>query len=358
MSNDTIIREVDEELRRDRLRNFWRHGGPWVIVAAVLIVVGVAGYEGWMWWSKTQAAKSSDQFYAAAEIADGTDVTAAKKALDDVIAQSSGGYPMLAQFREAALLSQNGKTDDAVAAYDALSTSLGNTHLRELALILGANLLIDKGDVAAVEQRVGGSITPADPLRNAAREVTGLTQYKAGKLDDAMKSFTDIMNDPLATQDLRNRIQLYTLQLLAEGAKPIAPPATDQPSAPIPSEPSSAPLSSQAPVASSSAAPSSAPSSAPVDSSEASAAVSSAAVDDGTELDVTPPVVLDDNLMSMAMPGVSSSAAAAPQSSSLAPVSSSVGQVSSEPPVSSSAPVSSSTPLASSSVAPISSSAP
>lgn len=359
MSNDTIIREVDEELRRDRLRKFWRQGGPWVIVAAVLIVVGVAGYEGWMWWTKTQAAKSSDQFYAAAEIADGTDVAAAKKALDDVIAQSSGGYPVLAQFREAALLSQNGKTDDALAAYDALSTSIGNAHLRELALILGANLLIDKGDVAAVQQRVGGSITPADPLRNAAREVMGLTQYKAGKLDDAMKNFTDIMNDPLATQDLRNRIQLYVLQLQAEGAKTIAPPASDQPT----TAPSSAPVSSEAPVTSSSAvssAASSAPvssseaSSAPASSSEASAPVSSspasAAVDDSAELDVTPPVVLDDKLMSMAMPAVSSSAAALLPSSSMAPVSS-------EAPVTSSA-LSSAAPLASSSVAPISSSAP
>ena len=378
MSNDTIIREVDEELRRDRLRNFWRHGGPWVIVAAVLIVVGVAGYEGWMWWTKTQAAKSSDQFYAATDIANGTDLAAAKKALDDVIAQGSGGYPTLAQFREAALLSQDGKTDDAVAAYDALSTSISNTHLRELALILGANLLIDKGDVPSVEQRVGGSITPADPLRNAAREVLGLTQYKAGKLDDAMKNFTDIMNDPLATQDLRNRIQLYTLQLQAEGAKPIAPPAApDQPSAPVSGEPSSAPASSTAPVASSSEAPStssSAASSAPVTSSVASSSAasvavsSSAAVDASTELDVTSPAsVLDDNLMSMAMPGAASTASEAPVASSVAPVvpvapaiapSSSVAPVSSVAPTSSEAPLSSSMPLVSSSAAPISSSAP
>src|SRR6202000_1739917 len=110
--------------------NFWRHGGPWVIVAAVLIVVGVAGYEGWMWWTKTQAAKSSDQFYAATAIANGTDLNAAKKALDDVIAQGSGGYPMLAQFREAALLSQNGKTDDPVAADEARARSIKNPHLR------------------------------------------------------------------------------------------------------------------------------------------------------------------------------------------------------------------------------------
>jgi hypothetical protein len=378
MSNDdTLIREVDEELRRDRLRNFWRHGGPWVILAAVLIVVGVAGYEGWNWWTKTQAARSSDQFYAAAAIADGTDFAAAQKALNDVIAQGSGAYPVLAQFREAALLAKNGKTDDAVAAYDALSTSLSNTHLRAMALILAANLLVDKGDVAAVQQRVGGSITPADPLRNAAREMLGLTQYKAGKLDDAMKSFSDIMSDPNTSQDLRNRIQIYILQLLAEGAKPVAPPAADvtvpsaeassaAPSAAASSEALSAPVSSEAsaPV-SSEASAASVSSAAPASSDEPSTGI------DSTELDVTPPAVLDNSLMSMASPDQPSSATAAPLAiSSEAPVTPSVAPVapSEAPAVSSEAPVASSSaaPLASSleqalpssSLAPISSSSP
>src|SRR5262245_47582486 len=111
MSNDTLIREVDEELQRDRMRKLWRQLGPFVIGGAVLIVLGVAGYEGWTWWRKSQTARSSDQFYAAVKVADGTDLDAAKKSLDEVIAQGSGSYPMLAQFREAALLSQQGKID-------------------------------------------------------------------------------------------------------------------------------------------------------------------------------------------------------------------------------------------------------
>src|SRR3569623_1562510 len=256
MSNDTLIREVDEELRRDRMRKLWRQGGPWVIAAAVAVVLAVAGYEGWMWWQKSQAAKSSDQFYAATQIADGTDVAAAKKALDDVIAQGSGGYPMLAQFREAALLSSEGKTDAAVAAYDSLGASINNTHLRELALVLGANLLIDKGDVQAVEQRVGGSLTPASPMRNAARVVMGLTQDKAGKLDDAMKSFQAIIDDPQSTRDTQSRVQIYMLQLQAAGAKPIAPPVDTTASSAPPAAASSAapPATSSAAAASTSAA--------------------------------------------------------------------------------------------------------
>jgi hypothetical protein len=298
MSSDTLIREVDEELRRDRMRKLWRQTGPWIIGGAVAVVLAVAGYEGWTWWQKTQAAKSSDQFYAATKIADGTDLDAAKKALDGVIAQGSGGYPMLAQFREAALLAQNGKIDEAVAAYDGLATSLNDTHLRELALVLAGNLLIDKGDVAAVEQRVGGLITPASPMRNAAREVMGLVQYKAGKLDDAVKNFQAILADPAAPRDAQNRVQIYILQLQAEGAKLPPPPIDTTASSTPPADASSAPaadLSSASAPAASSAAPS---------------AENSAAVDASTQLDVTPPVV-DTSALSLALPQEPASASQA-----------------------------------------------
>jgi hypothetical protein len=218
MSDDSIFKEVDEELRSDRMRSLWSRFGPYVIGAAVLVVLMVAVNEGWSWWQKTQAAQSSDQFYAALKLADGSDVEAAQKALDGVIASGSGGYPTLARFRQAALLARSGKTDDAIAAYDALATNETNPHLREVALVLAAYLLVDKGDVAGVEQRVSGIITPADPMRNAARETLGLAKYKAGDLDGAAKVFEDAISDPTGDAGMRSRLQLYLSQLIAEGA--------------------------------------------------------------------------------------------------------------------------------------------
>jgi hypothetical protein len=246
MSNDTLLREVDEELRRDRMRKLWRQFAPYIFGAAAAVILLVAGYEGWRWYTGSNAERSSDQFYAATALADGTDLAAAQKALDDVIAQGSGAYPALAQFREASLLAQQGKIDEAVAAYDALSTNQSNPQLRELALVMGANLLIDKGDVSAVEQRVGGSIMPDSPMRNAAREVLGLAQYKAGDLDKAMASFQAIIADPLASRDAQSRVQLFIQQLLAEGAAPVVT------SSEVPADASSeAPVSSSAEVSSS-----------------------------------------------------------------------------------------------------------
>src|SRR5690606_13983382 len=49
MSQDNIFREIDEELRSDRMRSLWRRFAPYVIGAAVGVVVLVAANEGWNW---------------------------------------------------------------------------------------------------------------------------------------------------------------------------------------------------------------------------------------------------------------------------------------------------------------------
>ncbi|HZY68086.1 MAG TPA: tetratricopeptide repeat protein [Devosia sp.] len=243
MSNDTLLREVDDELRRDRMRQLWRRSAPFVFGAAVAVILLVAGYEGWNWYTESNASRSSDQFYAAAEAADGEDLAAAEAALNQVIADGSGAYPALAEFRRASLLAQQGKTAEAVAAYDSLSTGQSNPYLREVALVMAGHLLIDGGDVAAVEQRVGGSITPESPMRNAAREVLGLAQYKAGQLDAAMTTFQAILDDPLASADLQSRVQIFVQQLLAEGAAPVVTEVE------APAEPSAEPAASSEPAA-------------------------------------------------------------------------------------------------------------
>ncbi|HHY50734.1 MAG TPA: tetratricopeptide repeat protein, partial [Alphaproteobacteria bacterium] len=126
MSSDTLLREVDEELRGDRLRALWRRFGPYIIGGAVAVVLLVAINEGWSWWQQSNAARSSDEFYAALEAAERGDIEAAHTALDTIATQGSGGYRTLAQFRKAGLLAREGKRDEAVAAYDAIATAESN----------------------------------------------------------------------------------------------------------------------------------------------------------------------------------------------------------------------------------------
>lgn len=218
MSQDNIFQEIDEELRSDRMRALWRRFGPYVIGAAVAVVALVAVNEGWSWYHANNAAQSSDELYAAFELIDGGDLPAAQSQLDKLIADGSGSYPVLAQFRKAGVMAKEGAVTDAVAAYDELANTQSNPRLRELALVLGATLMVDEGTLADVESRVGSIATEGSPLRNAARETLGLAQYKAGDFAAAQASFEAVVNDPLAQTNMRNRMGYYLAQLLSQGA--------------------------------------------------------------------------------------------------------------------------------------------
>ncbi|NJL09061.1 MAG: tetratricopeptide repeat protein, partial [Methylacidiphilales bacterium] len=50
-----IFREVEEEVRREKLRALWDKYGGLVLALAVAIVIGVAGWRGWEWWQHRQA---------------------------------------------------------------------------------------------------------------------------------------------------------------------------------------------------------------------------------------------------------------------------------------------------------------
>lgn len=218
MSEQNIFREVDEELRSDRMRALWRRFAPYVIGAAFGVVAIVAFNEGWTWYHANNAAQSSDELYAAFDLIDGGDLPGAQSQLDALIADGSGSYPVLAQFRKAGVLAREGATADAVAIYDALANSQSNPRLRELALVLAGTLLVDGGTLADVESRVGSIAVEGSPLRNGAREALGLAQYKAGDFTAAQASFEAVINDPMTQSSTRNRMGYYLAQLLAQGA--------------------------------------------------------------------------------------------------------------------------------------------
>ena len=56
-----IFQEVDDEVRREQLKKLWERYQSLVIAAAVLVVLGVAGWRVYDWWETKKAAEASDE---------------------------------------------------------------------------------------------------------------------------------------------------------------------------------------------------------------------------------------------------------------------------------------------------------
>ncbi|MDR0252786.1 MAG: tetratricopeptide repeat protein [Brucellaceae bacterium] len=206
MTDDSFIREVNEELRSEQVRAVWRRFGPVLIGGAVAVVIGTAVFVGYEYWRESKAAVSGDQFLAALDLAGQSKNDEALSALKKLETEGAGSYPVLAQLRTATLLEQKKDMAGAVSAFDAVAAdSKAPVALRDVAKLRAAYILVDNGSYDDVAKRAEVLSADGNPMRGSAREVLGLAAYKAGRADDARKLFQQNADDAAIPANLRQR---------------------------------------------------------------------------------------------------------------------------------------------------------
>ena len=223
MSNTDIVREVDEELRKEQFEKLWLKYRVAILTAAALVVLMVAGYKGWQGYRAGQAAAAGAQFDAALGLMQTGKPDEAARALEAITIGGSGAYPALAGLRLAAKAAAEGKADDALARYDGIAKAAGvDATLRGLARIEAAQLRLDTSDFTAMQNQLNDLATLASVWRNSARELLGLSAYKAGKLTEADDYFAAIMADKDGHGAISQMAEMMRELILAATAKPPA----------------------------------------------------------------------------------------------------------------------------------------
>jgi hypothetical protein len=201
-----IFREVDEDIRKDQLRKLWDRFAPYIIGAAVLIVVGTAGYRGWEYWQSRQAEASGDRFMAALALADEGKHDESIAALQELVANGSGSYPVLARFRIAAELARSGDVAGSVAEFDEIAAGNAPEEVRSLARLRAALLLADTAEFSELESRLTDLAATGSPWRHTARDILALAAWRVGDYATAKRYLDMIATDQEAPQDLRQRV--------------------------------------------------------------------------------------------------------------------------------------------------------
>jgi hypothetical protein len=218
-----IIREVDEELRRERLFRIWRDYGAYIVMAAVALVLAVAAWRGYEWYAARESAKTGAAFEEALRLMGDGKSREAEEAFAKIAGAARRGYRALARFGQAA---EAARTDPkaGAAAYDALGEDRSlDSAMRDAARLRAAMLLVDVASVAEVAARLEPLMAKDSTFRHSARELLAVARFKAGELDAARKLVFEIMLDPETPPLARNRAQLL-LALMGAGAAPA--PAT------------------------------------------------------------------------------------------------------------------------------------
>ena len=203
-----IFREIDEELRQEKYEKIWQRYGKLFIVAAVSVLLAVAGYKGWDQYQTSQRIEDGARFSTAKSLLESGKSKEAR-ALFDAIGRDSGtSYGDLARFHSAALRAKAG--DLAGAAEDfgniAADSKIGKP-FRDLAVVLGALNALNNpsADLAAVSANLQPLSKAGNPWRHSALEIMALIAQKSGDIKTARGYFKRLVDDAESASGVRGR---------------------------------------------------------------------------------------------------------------------------------------------------------
>lgn len=214
---DGFLREIEEEIRRERIEKIWREYGTYFLIAAGVIVFGVLAYK-YFESQRIAAAQATGARYEDALdlVSEGKEGSAAKE-FEIIAKEGTGGYPNLAQLQLAGALLKQGKKEEALAAYEALANDgAADKMLRDYAALQAASLRLGTADFTEMENRLTPLMSDDGPWRYSARELLGLAAYQAGKPGSEVRLIlTPLLVDQKTPQTITDRVQIVMAQIAA-----------------------------------------------------------------------------------------------------------------------------------------------
>jgi hypothetical protein len=194
--SETFVREVDENLRRDQLQDFFKAYGSWLVVALVLFLAASGGF---IWWKQHEVERSERQVEQLAQtykdIGAGNSSQAPQQ-LEQLSKDGSKAVRASALFARAALALQQSDPKLATATYKSVAEDDGLPQpYRNAALIRQTALEFDQLQPQAIVARLAPLAKPGEPWFGTAGEMSAMAMIKQGNRQQAGELFAAIAKD-------------------------------------------------------------------------------------------------------------------------------------------------------------------
>jgi hypothetical protein len=211
-----LFSEVDEDLRREKLRKLWDKYSLLIIALAIVLVAGVGGWRIYSSLEAKKAAVAGAAYDRASELADQNKHADAEAAFTKLAAEAPAGYRTLARLRAAGEAAAR-DPQAAVKLYDDIAADRGvAASEQDLARIRAAALLLDTSPYDALQTRLEPATARTGTYRHSARELLALGAWRNNNASATRQWLDMIASDAETPASLRTR---------AEALQALLPPA-------------------------------------------------------------------------------------------------------------------------------------
>lgn len=201
-----FLREVDEAVREDQLKNFAARYGLWIVVA---IVIGLGSLAGWIFWQNSLNEDSglrSEEYVAAIDSIRQNNLDGAATALEPLMEAKQEGYRAAAIMMQANISLEKNDPKKAIEGYGKVvaDDSLPKP-FRDLALIRKTAAEFDTLEPQQVIDRLKPLAVPGNPWFGSAGEMVALSYLNMNKSDLAGPLFAQLAKDEGVPATIRSR---------------------------------------------------------------------------------------------------------------------------------------------------------
>lgn len=205
-SEQVFLREVDEAVREDQLKNFATRYGIWIFAA---VIIGLGSLAGWIFYQNSQNEDSglrSEEYVAAIDSIRQGNLDGAAKALEPLMEADQAGYRAAAQLLQANIALEKNDPKKAIAGYGKVvaDNSLPKP-FRDLALIRQTTAEFDTLKPQQVIDRLKSLAVPGNPWFGSAGEMVAVSYLNMGKSDLAGPLFAQLAKDENVPPTIRSR---------------------------------------------------------------------------------------------------------------------------------------------------------
>ena len=205
-----IFREVEEEVRRERLTKLWKKYGDYAIAVAAVLIIGVAGFKLWQHYQFVQTQKASAAYLQALELSGAGRAEDTADRFAKIAKTAPSGYALVAQMSQANTLLAAGKTQEAIALYKKIADK-DSKDIGEAARIRAAWALADNTSKAELEKLLEPLNTDTSGWRFMAREILAYADFRDGRLKESGAAYGKIAADAAAPAEIRQRAQAMAM---------------------------------------------------------------------------------------------------------------------------------------------------
>lgn len=204
--NQTFLREVDENLRRDRAREFAQKYLKWLIAAVALFLAASGGWIYWQYYQRQQSEREVEQLAELYKNIAAGKLAGAPEKLDVLSKSDQPAVRASALFTRAAIAIEQNDTRLATAMF---REAAGDDDLpkpyRDAALIRQTALEFDSMKPEEVIARLQPMARPGEPWFGSAAEMTAAALIKQGKRAEAGRLFVAVAKDQTVPESIRTR---------------------------------------------------------------------------------------------------------------------------------------------------------